>query len=42
MHVLDPSSSVDFIEGHASHCKDPSAVLINPMGHFSQVLDEVL
>lgn len=42
MHILDPSPSVDFIEGHASHSKDPSAVLINPMGHFSQVLDEFL
>ena len=42
MHILDPSPSVDFIEGHASHLKDPSAVLINPTGHFSHVLDDLL
>ena len=42
MHILDPSPSVDFIEGHASHLKDPSAVLINPTGHFSHVLDDIL
>ena len=37
VQTLDPTSKVELFAGHASHCIEPSALLMEPIWHGSHV-----